>query len=323
MARQNGSGFLYVVKTTRLETQIMIKNYTKHLAVVLLTAGVAVGCATHKVPPAPVAPTGPNAATTQAIADAQAVINGAQAPCTDTGDASQLLAQAQQAGQAGDNAKAQQLAAQAKQDAETAINNCYMSHARDLLAQAQGYTNLNSDQQNRLNQGQTDINNNQGKPAYDVLSALVAELQAAKSTYTVMRGDSLWRIAGKSDVYGNSMEWPLIFKNNADSIKHADLIYPKQDLNVVSNPMKSDVDSATWYAQHRGAWKNHKADRRDRRWLSGDLAAPSTGGASTMPAASTAAPAPAAAPAQSTTPATPAASASTKAATPAPSATTH
>ncbi|HVA55320.1 MAG TPA: hypothetical protein VNI53_05935 [Gammaproteobacteria bacterium] len=253
----------------------MIKNYTKHLAVVMLTAGIAVGCATHKVP-AVVAPppTGPNAATTQAIADAQAVINGAQAPCTDTGDASQLLAQAQTAGQAGDNAKAQQLATQAKQDAETAINDCYMSHAKDLLVQAQGFTNMNSDQQNRLNQGQTDINNNQGKPAYDVLSALVAELQAAKSTYTVMRGDSLWRIAGKSDVYGNPLEWPLIFKNNADSIKHADLIYPKQDFNVVSNPLKTDVDSATWYAQHRGPWQHHKADKRDRRWLSGDLKMP-------------------------------------------------
>jgi LysM repeat protein len=265
----------FVVKTIKVGEAYMIKNYTKYLAVVMLTAGIAVGCATHKVQPvAAPAPTGPNAATTQAIADAQAVINGAQAPCTDTGDASQLLTQAQAAGQAGDNDKAQQLAAQAKQDAETAINNCYMSHARDLLAQAQGFTNLNSDQQNRLNQGQTDINNSQGKPAYDVLAALVAELQAAKSTYTVMHGDSLWRIAGKSEVYGNSMEWPLIFKNNADTIKHADLIYPKQDLNVVSNPLKTDVDSATWYAQHRGAWKNHKADKRDRRWLSGDLAAP-------------------------------------------------
>ncbi|HVC37202.1 MAG TPA: hypothetical protein VNF46_02260 [Gammaproteobacteria bacterium] len=301
----------------------MIKNYAKHLAVVLLTAGIAVGCATHKVQPvAAAAPAGPNAATTQAIADAQAVINAAQAPCTDTGDASQLLAQAQQAGQAGDNAKAQQLAAQAKQDAETAINNCYMSHARDLLAQAQGFTNLNADQQNRLNQGQTDINNNQGKPAYDVLSALVAELQAAKSTYSVVHGDSLWRIAGKSEVYGNSMEWPLIFKNNADSIKHADLIYPKQDLNVVSNPLKTDVDSATWYAQHRGAWKHHKADRRDRRWMSGDLAAPSSGGMSSMPAASTAAPAASAAPAMSTAPAQSTAPAATSA-TPAPSATTH
>ncbi|MHB8405774.1 MAG: LysM peptidoglycan-binding domain-containing protein [Gammaproteobacteria bacterium] len=304
----------------------MIKNYTKHLAMVLLTAGIAVGCATHKVQPVAAAPAGPNAATTQAIADAQAVINAAQAPCTDTGDASQLLTQAQQAGQAGDNAKAQQLAAQAKQDAETAINDCYMSHSRDLLAQAQGFTNLNADQQNRLNQGQTDISNNQGKPAYDVLSALVAELQAAKSTYTVMRGDSLWRIAGKSDVYGNALEWPLIFKNNADSIKHADLIYPKQDLNVVSNPLKTDVDSATWYAQHRGAWKNHKADRRDREWLNGTLtppasampaAAPSASTAPTSaPAASSAAPSQSAAPAQSTAP-------TATSATPAPNAATH
>jgi len=234
----------------------MIKNSIRHLAIALLVAGVAVGCATHKVQPvAAPAPKGPDAATTQAIADAQAVINGAQAPCTDTGDASTLLAQAQQAGQAGDNTKAQQLAAQAKQDAETAINNCYMSHAKDILAQAQGYTNLNSDEQNSLNQCQTDINNNQGKSAYDTCSALVAQLQAAKSTYTVVRGDSLWRIAGKSEVYGNSLEWPLIFKNNADTIKHADLIYPKQDLNVVTNPLKTDVDSATWYAQHRGPWK--------------------------------------------------------------------
>lgn len=264
----------------------MIKNYIRYLAIVLLAAGVAVGCATHKVQPAaaPPPPKGPNAATTQAIADAQAVINGAQAPCTDTGDASTLLAQAQTAGQAGDNTKAQQLAAQAKQDAETAINNCYMSHAKDLLAQAQGFTNLNSDQQNRLNQGQTDIGNNQGKPAYDLLAALVAELQAAKSTYTVMHGDSLWRIAGKSDVYGNPLEWPLIFKNNADSIKHADLIYPKQNLNVVTNPLKTDVDNATWYAQHRGAWQNHKADKRDQRWLSGDLKAPA---ATPAPSAST------------------------------------
>ena len=294
----------------------MIKNYAKHLAILLLTAGVAVGCATHKVQPQVKAPPpGPNAATTQAIADAQAVINGAEAPCTDTGDASQLLTQAQAAGQAGDNAKAQQLAAQAKQDAETSINNCYLSHAKDLLTQAQGYTNLNSDEQNSLDQCQTDINNSQGKQAYDTCSALVAQLQAAKSTYTVVRGDSLWRIAGKSDVYGNSLEWPLIFKANSDSIKHADLIYPKQDLNVVTNPLKTDVDSATWYAQHRGAWKNHKADHRDQEWLNGTLTPP----ASAMPAE---APEASSAPASSSAPAASSAPATTSS-TPAPAAATH
>ncbi|MDE2195881.1 MAG: LysM peptidoglycan-binding domain-containing protein [Gammaproteobacteria bacterium] len=90
-------------------------------------------------------------------------------------------------------------------------------------------------------------------------------------TYTVTKGDSLWRIAGKADVYGNALEWPLIFKSNADKIKHADLIYPKQDLDVVKNPLKTDADSAAWYAKHRGPWKHHKADKRDRRWLDGTL----------------------------------------------------
>jgi nucleoid-associated protein YgaU len=274
----------------------MTKNFVKQLAVVLLTVGVAVGCASNKPKPAPKA-AAPSAATTQAMNDAQALITGAQAPCTDTGNASDLMTQAQAASTAGDDAKAQQLYAQAKQVASDAINNCYLSHARDLLAQAQGYTNLNADQQNRLNEGQTDINNNQGKPAYDVLSALVAELQAAKMTYTVVKGDSLWRIAGKSDVYGNPFEWPLIFKANADKIKHADTIYPKQDFDVMKNPLKTDADAASDYAKHRGAWQHHKADRRDRKWLNSSMSSSSS---MAMPAATESAPAPAAAPAPAT-----------------------
>lgn len=287
----------------------MTKNFVKQLAVVLLTAGVAVGCASNKPKPAPKA-AAPSAATTQAMNDAQALITGAQAPCTDTGNASDLMTQAQAASTAGDDAKAQQLYAQAKQVATDAINNCYLSHARDLLAQAQGYTNLNADQQNRLNEGQTDINNNQGKPAYDVLSALVAELQAAKMTYTVVRGDSLWKIAGKSDVYGNPFEWPLIFKANADKIKHADTIYPKQNFDVTKNPLKTDADAASDYAKHRGAWQHHKADKRDRKWLNKSMSSSSMA----TPAASEPAAAPAAAPAPAAATMAPAPAATTKSA---------
>jgi nucleoid-associated protein YgaU len=247
-----------------------MKNFLKQYAVLMLAAGLIAGCAT-KPAPAPAAATAkqPAAATTQAISDAQAVVASAQAPCNDTGNAADLISQAQAAAQSGDDAKAQQLAAQAKQVASDAINACYCAKAKDLLAQVQGYKGLTADQQARLTQAQQDETNNNCKAAYDALSALVSELQAAQMTYSVVKGDSLWRIAGKSDVYGNSYEWPLIYKSNTDKIKHADLIYPKQDLTVMKNPTQADSDSAVNYAKHRGAWRHHRADKKDQKWAAG------------------------------------------------------
>ena len=88
-------------------------------------------------------------------------------------------------------------------------------------------------------------------------------------TYTVVRGDSLWRIAGKSDVYGNPYEWPLIYKANADKIKHADKIYPKQSFDVAKNPAQADSDAAVNYAKHRGAWRGNKAAKKDKKYAAG------------------------------------------------------
>ncbi|MGE5625897.1 MAG: LysM peptidoglycan-binding domain-containing protein [Bacillota bacterium] len=248
-----------------------MKNFLSQSAALALAVGLLAGCATNKPAPAPAA-TAPSAAqaqaATQAISEAQAVISGAQSPCTDTGNAADLLNQAQ-AAQATDAAKSQSLAGQAKQTATDSINNCYVGKAKDLQAQAGGYTNLNADQQARLNQCAQDISSNNGKAAYDLCAALVAELQAAKMTYAVVKGDSLWRIAGKSDVYGNAYEWPLIYKANTDKIKHADLIYPKQQFDVMKNPLKTDADSAADYAKHRGAWRGHKADKKDKKYASG------------------------------------------------------
>jgi len=250
-----------------------MKNFLKQSAVLMLAVGLLAGCATNKPAPAPQAAAPatqqPAAATTQAISDAQAVVASATGVCTDTGNANDLISQAQAAAQSGDNAKAQQLAGQAKQVATDAINACYCAKAKDLLAQAKGYKGLTADQQARLAQAQQDETNGNCKSAYDTLSALVAELQAAKMTYTVLKGDSLWRIAGKSDVYGNPYAWPLIYKNNTDKIKHADLIYPKQDLDVNKNPAQADIDSAADYAKHRGAWRHHKADKKDKKWANG------------------------------------------------------
>lgn len=50
--------------------------------------------------------------------------------------------------------------------------------------------------------------------------------------YRVKKNDCLWAIAGKPGIYGDSFDWPLLFKANRDQIQDPDLIYPRQDLKV-------------------------------------------------------------------------------------------
>lgn len=49
-------------------------------------------------------------------------------------------------------------------------------------------------------------------------------------TYTVRKGDCLWRIAGK--IYGNPFKWPRIYEANKDKIKNPNRIYPGQVLKI-------------------------------------------------------------------------------------------
>ncbi|MFA3782981.1 LysM peptidoglycan-binding domain-containing protein [Melioribacteraceae bacterium 4301-Me] len=50
--------------------------------------------------------------------------------------------------------------------------------------------------------------------------------------YTVVKGDCLWNIAKKKDIYDNPFAWPKIYKSNRDQIKNPDLIYPKQVFKI-------------------------------------------------------------------------------------------
>jgi len=50
------------------------------------------------------------------------------------------------------------------------------------------------------------------------------------TTYSVKKGDCLWRIAGR--VYGNPFKWPRIYEANKDKIKNPNKIYPGQVLKI-------------------------------------------------------------------------------------------
>ena len=47
-----------------------------------------------------------------------------------------------------------------------------------------------------------------------------------EGTYTVVRGDSLWKIA--KTLYGSGAKWRVIYEANKDSIKNPNLIWPGQ-----------------------------------------------------------------------------------------------
>jgi LysM repeat protein len=51
-------------------------------------------------------------------------------------------------------------------------------------------------------------------------------------TYTVVKGDCLWRIAEKSSIYQDPWEWPLLFHANEQLISNPDLIQVGWDLSV-------------------------------------------------------------------------------------------
>ncbi|MCC7429543.1 LysM peptidoglycan-binding domain-containing protein [bacterium] len=61
------------------------------------------------------------------------------------------------------------------------------------------------------------------------------------STYTVAKGDNLWRIAGKKEVFDNPFKWVSIYSVNQDQIKNPDLIFPDQKFSLPNFLSKDQV----------------------------------------------------------------------------------
>lgn len=75
----------------------------------------------------------------------------------------------------------------------------------------------------------------------DLIAAVEGKLMQVKSklpksiydTYTVVRGDYLWKISRKPDIYGDPYQWMKIYTYNREMIKNPDLIYPDWNLKIV------------------------------------------------------------------------------------------
>ncbi len=64
------------------------------------------------------------------------------------------------------------------------------------------------------------------------VAALEAKLMGKYDQYTVLKGDYLWKISKKPEIYNDPYQWIRIYCVNRDQIKNPDLIYPDQVLKI-------------------------------------------------------------------------------------------
>ena len=99
-------------------------------------------------------------------------------------------------------------------------------------------------------------------------STKFSSIQESKNNHyyhTVESGDTLWSIS-KSH-YNDSLLWPIIFKNNVDTIYDADLILPGQSIIIDQNISRESKLKAKSYAKSRGLWVLGYREESDIRFL--------------------------------------------------------
>lgn len=108
--------------------------------------------------------------------------------------------------------------------------------------------------------GSKQVNTQAAKPA-PVEEKPTPAAAPSMGHYTVVKADTLWGIAGKSDIYSDNFQWPLIFKANRDEIKDPDLIYPQQDFKIQKDASSEDVSHARDLASKTPKYVPHSSPR--------------------------------------------------------------
>lgn len=207
----------------------------KSFATLLLVAILAVGCASDGGDDT----TGITAQ--EAIAAAKKANAKARAEGVEWRDTGKIIKKAEAALADGDSAKAIKLANQARRQAEMAVEQKY-SELRRLRALG--------------------ILGDDAMPPMPMHRG-----DEAADRYQVVSGDNLWDISGRSDIYANPYQWPLIYRANQGQIKDADLIFPGQTLDIQRNASGAEVNAAIAHAKNRGAWSLGVVEDTDRAYL--------------------------------------------------------
>jgi nucleoid-associated protein YgaU len=211
-----------------------MRTTARLFSVALLSLGLITGCAST-------GETDDAALAEQAIAEAKTANAEAKALNYEWRDTGALIEEAEEKYDAADYQAAIELANKAKAQAEEAI--------RQGNAENKKFLNENIDSSATAD------------------SSSSGAREGSVNSYSVVRGDNLWNISGKDEVYADPYQWPLIYKTNRDKIKDADLIYPGQVFDIDQNASASEIDAAVNHAKTRGAWSLGDTEQSDLDYL--------------------------------------------------------
>ena len=228
-------------------------------------------------------------AATEAVAQAKSADAAASTAGYDSNASGALLAQAEEAMAANDLAQATTLAEKAQQAAKAASAigradaaiaavtsaGADAGAASQLLADARsayavaGYGKATTTANRAIdsaNQSLVAFKEAQARQVVDN-NAQAQETADTITTYVVTRGDHLWGIAGMGEHYADSFMWPLIYKQNRDQIRDADLIFAGQELSINLSVSDGDRNAAVEHARNRGAWSIGQTEASDESYL--------------------------------------------------------
>ena len=213
-----------------------MRTTARLFSVALLSLGLITGCASTEEA------ADDSLLAAQAIADAKTANAEAKALNAEWSGTGTLISQAEEKLAAGDTASAIALANEAEAQARAAIEQA--NAANKIL-----------------------LNENAEAMALEEANSRGA-MDGRVSSYSVVRGDNLWSISGKDEVYADPYQWPLIYKTNRDKIKDADLIHLGQVFDIDQNASASEIDAAVNHAKTRGAWSVGDSEQSDSEYLS-------------------------------------------------------
>jgi nucleoid-associated protein YgaU len=166
-------------------------------------------------------------------------------------DADPELSQAQGAFERRDWPRASVHADEAQAIADASLSDHYTRLAESELVKTHAFTGLDEAELVLMREAEETLVAGNGRLAYGRLRTLNARLAAGAKSYTVKRGDSLWIIAGRPEVYANPWLWPLIWQANTSVIPNPKRLLAGQQLELPKHPTVQDVAQAIAVARGR------------------------------------------------------------------------